>query len=305
MKIAWIRRLFQLSCFILFNAGIWNLGPWEIIIPALVSMHGNTKTITGSLDLLQYTLSRDVMPWTAIASVLLFAVFTGRFACGWICPFGFIQDILSVATKKKNQISPRTNRSLVKGKYVVLLVVLLISLGLFVVSKVNEESGIRYREAFGTFSEGPFNSVSPASSTFVLIPQLPQRWLKISEDYDFTNLATLEGTQEFFATFFTPLFGVRLAVLLTALIGSAYIARFWCRYLCPQGAFLALFSRYSLIGIRREPTKCTKCRKCIQVCPTEVDILEGWWEKITDPECITCLDCIDSCEYNALRLIVG
>lgn len=305
MKITWIRRFFQLGCFILFNAGIWNLGPWEIVIPALVSMHGNTKTVTGSLDLLQYALGKNVIPWTAIASVLLFAVLTGRFACGWICPFGFIQDILSAATKRRTQISPRTHRSLVKGKYAVLFAVILISFGLFAVSKANEEAGIGYREAFGAFSEGPFNSVSPASTAFVLIPQLPQRWLKISEDYDFSNISTLEGAQKFLVNFFTPLFGVRLTILLTALIGSAYIARFWCRYLCPQGAFLALFSRYALVGIRREPAKCTRCRKCIQACPVEIDILEGWWEKMTDPECITCLDCIDSCEYNALRLIVG
>ena len=122
MKITWIRRFFQLSCFILFNAGIWNVGPWEIVIPALVSMHGNTKTVTGSLDLLQYTLSRNVIPWTAIASVLLFAVLTGRFACGWICPFGFLQDLLFKIPTPKFTL-PRWTYKL---KYLVLLVMVAI-----------------------------------------------------------------------------------------------------------------------------------------------------------------------------------
>jgi len=305
MKTVWIRRLFQLGCFILFNAGIWNLGPWEIVIPALVSMHGNAKTVVGSLDLLQYMLARDIFPWTALASVFLFAALTGRFACGWVCPFGFIQDILSAAAKKKTRLRPRSHEALLKVKYAALLVVMLVSFGLFALSRVDEETGGGYREAFGTFAEGPFNSVSPASTAFVLIPQIPQRWLKISENFDFSKLYTLDGMQEFLARFFTPLFGVRLAILLAVLVGSTYIARFWCRYLCPQGAFLALIARFSLVGLRREPVKCTRCRKCIQSCPMAVNLLDAWWEKISEPECIICLECIDSCEFGALRLKLG
>ncbi len=305
MKSIWIRRLFQISCFILFNAGIWKLGPWDVVIPALVSMHGNAKTVVGSLDLLQYMLARNVIPWMALASTLLFAAVTGRFACGWICPFGFVQDILSVVPSKKSRISPRTHRSLTRLKYGVLFLTILVSFGLFVLSVTDQERGTGYREAFGTLSEGPFNSLSPASTAFVLVPQLPQRWLKISEDFDFSKLSTLQGTQEFLGTFFSPLFGLRLGILLAAMIGSVYVARFWCRYLCPQGALLALFSRFSLVGIRREPAKCTRCRKCVQTCPMAVDILDAWWEKITEPECITCLDCIYSCEFDALRLKLG
>ncbi len=304
-KIAWIRRLFQLGCFILFNAGIWNLGPWEIVIPVLVSMHGNAKTVVGSLDLLQYMLARNTVPWIALASVFLFAAVIGRFACGWICPFGFIQDILSAVTKKRNGISQRTHKSFLKMKFAVLLVIILISFGLFVLSGIDEETERSYRDALGTFSEGPFNSVSPASTTFVLIPQLPQRWLKISETFDFNKLSTLDGTQEFLAAFFTPLFALRLGILLIVFFGSTYIVRFWCRYLCPQGAFLAVFSGFSLVGIRREPAKCTRCRKCVQDCPMAVDLLDAWWEKISEPECITCLECIDSCEFDALKLTIG
>ena len=305
MKISRVRRLFQLGCFVIFNAGIWNLGPWEIVIPALVSMHGNARTVVSSLDLFQHMLARNAIPWVALASIFLFSAFTGRFVCGWICPFGFIQDILSAVSKKKSRISPRTHRSFLKMKFAVLLVVIVISFGLFVLSGINEEAGIGYKDALGTFSDAPFNSISPASTAFVLIPQLPQRWLKISEDFDFSKLSSLEGTQEFLATFFTSLFTVRLGILLIVFFGSAHIARFWCRYLCPQGAFLAVLSRFSLVGIRREPAKCTRCRDCIQDCPMAVNLLDAWWEKISEPECIMCLECIDSCEFDALKLKIG
>jgi polyferredoxin len=250
-------------------------------------------------------LARNAIPWMALSSILLFASLTGRFACGWICPFGFVQDILSSIPSKKSRISPRTHRSLTRLKYAVLFLTILVSFGLFSISVIDPEKGTGYREAFGIFSEGPFNSLSPASTAFALIPQLPQRWLKISENFDFSKLSTLQGMQEFLGTFFTPLFGLRLGILLAVMIGSVYVARFWCRYICPQGAFLALFSRFSLIGIRREPAKCTRCRKCIQVCPMSVDLLDAWWEKISEPECITCLDCINSCEFEALRVKLG
>jgi len=267
-------------------------------------MHGNSKTVVGSLDLFQYMLARNTFPWIALASMFLFAAFTGRVVCGWVCPFGFIQDILSAASGKK-KISPRTHKSFLKMKSVVLLVIIGISLGLFALSGINKEAEMGYRDAFGTFSEAPFNSISPASTAFVLLPQLPQRWLKISEDFDFSKLSSLEGTQEFLATFFTSLFTLRLGILLIVFFGSAHIARFWCRYLCPQGAFLAVLSRFSLVGIRREPAKCTRCKECVQGCPMAVDLLDAWWEKISEPECIMCLECIDSCEFDALKLKIG
>jgi len=305
IKIGWIRRFFQLGCFILFNAGIWGLGPWEVVIPALVSMHGNSKTVVGALTLIQYMLAKNVFPWTALASTFLFAALTGRFACGWICPFGFIQDILSAINRDEVEVSPRTHRPLLKLKYAILIVILLISFLLFTVSRIDVDAETSYREALGPFSEGPFNSVSPSSTLFALIPQLPQRWLRIAEDYDFEGLYTFEGAQRLLAAFFTPLLGIRLAILLLVLASSAYIARFWCKYLCPQGAFLALLSRHSLVGLRREPAMCTRCRQCVENCPMEVDLLEAWWEKISDPECILCLECLDSCEHDALRLRIG
>ncbi|MEM2110799.1 MAG: 4Fe-4S binding protein, partial [Candidatus Bathyarchaeia archaeon] len=85
---------------------------------------------------------------------------------------------------------------------------------------------------------------------------------------------------------------------------AVYIPRFWCRYLCPQGAFLALISRFSFLGLRRDFLKCTKaaCKTCVEVCPTRVPILNLPWEKFNDSECIYCLRCVSACSTKAIRL---
>ncbi|NIU39700.1 4Fe-4S binding protein, partial [Candidatus Bathyarchaeota archaeon] len=57
-------------------------------------------------------------PWLALASIFVAAVFLGRALCGWACPFGFIQDLLTYVKKRHTEITPRTHRTMVKAKYV-------------------------------------------------------------------------------------------------------------------------------------------------------------------------------------------
>ena len=51
------------------------------------------------------------------------------------------------------------------------------------------------------------------------------------------------------------------------LVASAIIPRFYCRYLCPLGAFLALASLLSPFHIKRVQ-HCTLCTVCEHSCPT-------------------------------------
>jgi len=66
---------------------------------------------------------------------------------------------------------------------------------------------------------------------------------------------------------------------------------------------MALLYRFSFLGLKRDPVKCTKvgCRECVEVCPMMVPILNLPWEKFTDPECIYCLKCVEACSTKAIR----
>ncbi len=88
--------------------------------------------------------------------------------------------------------------------------------------------------------------------------------------------------------------GVTGAVTLGALaLLSIFIQNFWCRYLCPYGALMGLFARFSPARIRRDPAACIDCAKCAKECPSllPVDKLIT----IRSPECTGCLQCVAVC----------
>ncbi|MEM2102380.1 MAG: 4Fe-4S binding protein, partial [Candidatus Bathyarchaeia archaeon] len=222
------------------------------------------------------------------------AIFLGRATCSWVCPFGFVQEILSYFKRRKMQVSPRTHQQMIYLKYAILAIVLLISssLGLSLVMGVGDS----YRNALGEFGEAPFNFLNPADTLFAIIPKMSLD-LRYAISEQSIN-AILGGVSSF-----SLLFWVRVAILVVVIILAVYIPRVWCRYFCPHGAALAFLNRFSFLGLKREAIKCTKatCHDCVQVCPMKVPILDLPWEKFTDPECIYCLKCVDACSTKAIK----
>lgn len=75
-----------------------------------------------------------------------------------------------------------------------------------------------------------------------------------------------------------------------------------CSHLCPLGAFYSLISRYSLLKITYDLDKCTKCAKCINICPEPqvLNLVTKYSGKVLNPECIKCARCIEVCDDNAI-----
>jgi polyferredoxin len=92
--------------------------------------------------------------------------------------------------------------------------------------------------------------------------------------------------------------------MVLVLVFAVYTVRSWCMYLCPLGALMAIFNRFSFLGLKRDPLRCNRigCRTCVEVCPTRVKILDRPWEKFSDPECILCLKCVSACKDKAISL---
>mgnify|MGYP006278338831 CR=1 FL=1 len=53
------------------------------------------------------------------------------------------------------------------------------------------------------------------------------------------------------------------------LVLSTVVGRPYCRYLCPYGALLALFSRFARYKVSITPDRCTNCSLCEDACPYE------------------------------------
>jgi len=114
--------------------------------------------------MLQWMLHESVFPWLPLASFFLIAVFLGRTLCGWVCPFGFVQDLLEYVKRKHIELSMRTHEGMTRIKYVILAITLLVS-GTLAISLATGV-GQGYKAALGAFAPGPFNALSPADTLF-------------------------------------------------------------------------------------------------------------------------------------------
>lgn len=293
-RIETARKITQFIFFLLLSAVIFGLEPTSLLLPILLSSGTPQKTVGDAFAAFQSMLYQVVFPWIPLASFLIVAVLLGRAMCGWVCPFGFVQDILGYLKKKHVEVSLETHNGMVKVKYVILGITAFISLTLAASLAANVGRG--YKAAIGVFGEAPFNAWSPAETLFAILPKmaLDLRYA-IFEQEAFKILSGIVT--------FPPLFWVRLFILAGVLALGVYIPRSWCRYICPHGAGLALLNKFSFLGLKREIHKCTKaeCRACVEACPMKVRILDLPWEKFTDPECIMCLKCVDACSTKALK----
>ena len=85
----------------------------------------------------------------------------------------------------------------------------------------------------------------------------------------------------------TLIFVVVISVL------SLFIRNAWCRYLCPYGALLGLFSLFSPFKIRRNADSCIDCGKCAKNCPSNIPV--DRLIQVRTVECTGCMTCVESC----------
>ena len=93
-------------------------------------------------------------------------------------------------------------------------------------------------------------------------------------------------------------------------IGLAYTLkdnRAFCKYICPVSVPLKITSRFSLLKIAGDATKCNDCRACVRMCPMDVRIPEYILigERVLSTECSLCQTCITICAKDALKLSIG
>jgi ferredoxin-type protein NapH len=158
-------------------------------------------------------------------------VMTGRFACGWLCPFGLIQDLLHKIPTRKFKLPFFFNY----GRYVV-LIVMVVLMPLFIV----DELGLG--QPWFCKLLCPSGTLMGALPLLVLKPSL---WQNLG--FYFIN---------------------KLSWLIIIVIGAILISRFFCRIFCPLGAFYGLFNRVSFFCLQFDEEKCVHCLACERRCPT-------------------------------------
>jgi len=177
--------------------------------------------------------------WAAIAVALLFWG-RGPF-CGWLCPFGALQELTNSLAKwlRVPQITVPfwLHERLWPIKYIIFL-------GLFGLSLYS----LGLAEVFA--------EVEPFKTAIIL---------KFARDWPFVVFA------------------------LTVLSAGLFVERFYCRYLCPLGAALAIPGRVRMFEwLKRWPECGSPCHRCAKECPVQAIHPEG---QINVNECIYCMHC--------------
>lgn len=206
---------------------------------------------------------RGHFPFYVLGTLMLFGVVLGRVVCGFLCPFGFIQDLLHKIPVFKWNVPKRLDRPARYLKYIVLLVlVILLPAAFSARAGASVPYFCKYLCPAGTLGGAlPLMGADPA-------------------------LRELTGA----------LFDWKLIVLAAVLIMSMFISRPFCRYLCPLGAFYALFNRFSFYQMKLDKSKCTGCKACEHVCPMAVEVTKN----INSAECIRCGKCKSACPAGAV-----
>jgi len=297
------RFVLQLASFLLLNGLLlaelypgMKVKRYDVPLPVLLSINAPTNLAYGSLDVIQVVLASPAAPWVALAFVFIIGALLGRAFCGWVCPMGFIQDMVTTAKDSIDQVNVRTHESGKRLKYFVLGFALLISVSLSI--SLSMGLGKQYKQSLWVFANGPLIPLAPEGTIFSTIPRAI---IYLEQNVAPTFLAKLSVAQlAQWLRSIPVLVWAELAILVLFLYGAYRVPRFWCRYLCPVGAKMAPFQKYSFLGMRRDPVKCSKCPHCEVACPMQIRILALPWEKFNDPECILCGECADACPNNSL-----
>jgi uncharacterized protein with FMN-binding domain/NAD-dependent dihydropyrimidine dehydrogenase PreA subunit len=97
----------------------------------------------------------------------------------------------------------------------------------------------------------------------------------------------------------TGLLSVGALLLLAIMIGSMYIERFFCRYLCPLGAVFSIVSKARLYKIRKPMQNCGSCRACTKRCSMGIPLYG--MNQVADSECIDCMKCVEVCPKDNVK----
>lgn len=263
------RKLIQLYSALLFNANLKGFSSGRIYRGATKNMCVpgiNCYSCPGAvgacpLGSLQGSFSAGRSTVYYVFGILfLYGILFGRMICGYLCPFGLIGELLHKIKTPKLRKS-RVTRLLSYLKYVILVIFVFIVPILYAFRDVPFPSFCKFICPAGTIEGGVLLLSNKLNDSF------------------FSMLG--------------PLFTWKFVLMVSILVGSVFVFRLFCRFICPLGAFYGLFNRFSVFGVRFDRSKCIDCGKCVTTC--KVDI-----RHVGDAECISCGECISACPTNAI-----
>ena len=211
----------------------------------------------------QHFMTLHRIPFTLLGYLLVLGVVGGGMVCGWLCPFGLLQELMY----KIKSFKVRIPRELSGLRYFVLLFLVI------AIPIVTQETW--------------FSKLCPVGTIQAALPWAI--WNPVIPVYN--EPAVSPGS-------YGLLFAVK-SLIVVFFLGMFIISkRPFCRTVCPLGAVLGLFNRFSLIRLEIDPENCRKCHSCARGCPVDLCVGEN-------PNATTCVRCLNCLKCENVRLKIG
>lgn len=268
------RRLVQLGIFLFITAiairhlligetGTIITASWEAYCP-MGGLETLYKYITTGGSFVSHTHLSNVIILVAALAVALLA---RNAFCGWICPFGFIQDMINSFSTFVQKRVPGIRKAVktLKQRGAKLAVL---------------DRYLRFLK-YGVL----IWAVAGAATYGFMVFRDYDPWASL---WNLLELSVVGGT----------------VVLAIVMVASLFVERSWCRYACPLGAATGLLGGLSPLYLKREAASCKSCAVCTRACPMGLPVHTATTIKSVD--CIGCLECVDECpREGALTLKLG
>ena len=234
------RRYTQLIAAVLYNCNIRGFLDGKlyqgnvkgVCAPGLNCYSCPGAVLSCPLGSLQMALvsSKYKIPYYMLGTLILMGLFLGRFICGFLCPFGLVQELLykiPLPKLKKNKVT----RALSYLKYIILIAFVII-IPIF------------------KMAPGFCKYICPAGSLEAGIP--------------------LVAANEKYRGMIGFLFSWKMFILALVLLVCMFCYRSFCRFVCPLGAVYSFFSPLQVVGVKVDPEKCINCDICVNNCLMDI-----------------------------------
>lgn len=270
------RKLIQIAAFGFSNVHVGNFknvslytGKWKNFCNPGLNCYScpgaNFACPIGALQAVNGSMN-FAFSFYVVGFILAIGVLFGRLICGFICPFGLVQEIIGKIPLKKHRL-PKWTKYI---KYFILAWFVLIW------------PWIQKSQNFLGLADPSFcEYICPAGLLFAGVPLL------VGDE----NLRSAIG----------PIFSIKLCVLIIVIIGCMLAYRFFCKTMCPLGALYGILNKISFYHLTVDQQKCVQCGKCAKVCRMDVDPVKT----PCSAECIRCGECAAECPKKAIHLGFG
>ncbi len=244
-------------------------------------------------------LSAHTVAIGALLAVLTLAVTAlfGRVFCGWVCPLGTLNTMMSWFRRRRIERFSKWQRA----KYYLLVALLVMAVFGVHWFGVLDPISLTYRSlTFFVLPAAQYAIEDGSTAVFQSDPAIgPFHITSITEPvYGFFREQVFAVKGQAFRN------ALLVAGVFIGILGLNLVRRrFWCRYICPLGALLGLVARRPVLRLKPGEGACTGCRECAAVCQGAASPEKpGKWQP---SECFMCWNCVPSCPEKGLAFGFG